>query len=449
MRSITRRTVLRGLGTAMALPFLEAMIPTRAFGVTTPAAAAAKAAIGPKRVAWVYVPNGITMEQWTPAEVGPNYTATRILQPISAFRDRTLVITGMVCDKANANGDGPGDHARANAAYLTGAQPKKNQGSSIKVGVSIDQAIAQKVGHLTKFPSLEIGYEEGKQVGSCDSGYACAYNANLSWRNENTPVVKDCNPQSVFDRLFNNGVPGESAEAKAKRLARRKSVLDFVQDDAKSLQAQIGSSDKRKVDEYLTSIREIEVRMNRTEPETTIPEGAVRPEAGSREFPVHVKLMIDLMVLAFQGDLTRVITFPFANELSAQKYPWCGADVTHHGTSHHMHDPKKIELITKINVFHMEQFAYMLGKLDAVKEGNGSLLDNLLISYGSGTSDGDRHNHDNLPLLLVGKGGGTVATGQHVRLNKVPINNLWTAMAERVDVHLDKFGDATGSQKLA
>src|SRR4051812_18384106 len=379
MRMITRRTVLKGLGTAVALPFLEAMMPRVAMGATT----AAKAAIGPRRVAWVYVPNGITMEQWTPAEVGTEYAMTRVLEPIAAFRDRTMVLSGLVCDKANANGDGPGDHARAMAAYLTGSQPRKSQGAALKVGMSADQAIAEKIGHITKFPSLEIGFEEGKQIGSCDSGYACAYNANLSWRNENMPLVKDCNPQSVFDRLFGNGNPGESAEAKAKREARRKSVLDFVLDDAKGLQKNIGMTDKRKVDEYLASIREIEVRMNRTEPEVAIPDGAVRPpDLTTREFPVHVKLMIDMMVLAFQGDLTRVITFPFTNELSAQKYPWCGADVTHHGTSHHMRNPEKIELITKINVFHTQHLAYMLEKLDAIKEANGSILDNSLIAYG-------------------------------------------------------------------
>jgi len=444
MTPISRRTVLKGIGTAIALPFLEAMAPKlgggRALGATA-------AAAGPKRVAWIYVPNGITMQQWTPAEVGANYTTTRVLEPIKAFKDRTLVVSGLIADKANANGDGPGDHARAMAAYLTGSQPGKNVPTGLRVGISADQLVASKM-KGTKFPSLELGTEEGKQVGSCDSNYPCAYNANLCWKSENQPMVKDCNPQSVFDRLFGAGNPGESEEARQKRLARRKSVLDFVLDDAKGLQNQVSSTDKRKMDEYMTTIREIETRLNRTEPETPIPAGAVRPEQKSREFPVHVKLMIDMMVLAFQADLTRVITFPFTNELSAMKYPWCGADVTHHGTSHHMNNPEKVELITKIQVFHMQQFAYLLQKLDAIKEGTSSVLDNSLIAYGSGVSDGDRHNHDNLPFILVGKGGGTVATGQHVKVNRVPINNMWLAMAERMGVKADKFGDATGVFKI-
>jgi hypothetical protein len=222
-------------------------------------------------------------------------------------------------------------------------------------------------------------------------------------------------------------------------------------EDAKGLQNSIGSADKRKVDEYLTSVREIEIRMNRTEP-SAIPEGVTRPgelpPIATREFPTHVKLMIDMMVLAFQGDLTRVICFPFTNELSAQKYPWCDADVTHHGNSHHMRNPQKIEFNTRINVFHMQHFAYLLEKLDAIKEANGSILDNSLIAYGSGCSDGDRHNHDNLPILLVGKGGGTVNTGQHIRVNKEPLNNLWLAMAERMGVTLENFGDATRVMKI-
>jgi len=444
MRSITRRTVLKGLGTAVALPFLEAMMPRRAMGAATAGITA-----GPKRVAWVYVPNGVTMQAWTPAQVGANYASTRILEPIAAFKDRTLVISGLMCDKANANGDGPGDHARAGAAYLTGSQPSKKVSDGMHVGVSADQVIAEKVGHITKFPSLEIGNEEGKQVGNCDNAYPCAYNANLSWRNESSPAVKDCNPQSVFDRLFGNGLAGESEEARAKRMTRRKSVLDFVMDDAKSLQNQMGTSDKHKVDEYLTSIREIEVRLSRTDAKAEVPKDAVRPVSpGVRDFPDNCKLMIDMLVLAFQGDLTRVITFPFTNELSPMKYPWCGADVTHHGTSHHMNDPQKIELITKINVYHMQHFAYLLEKLDAIKEGNASILDNSLISYGSGVGDGDRHNHDNLPTLLVGKGGGTVATGQHIRVNRVPINNLWMAMMDRMNVHPTKFGDGTGVLKI-
>jgi len=449
---ITRRTALRGLGTAMALPFLEAMIPTRAFGATAGSAAARAAMIGPRRAVWIYVPNGIVMQNWTPAQTGSSYELTTILQPLAPFKDKLLVITGLECDKANPNGDGGGDHARAMSAYLTGCQPRKTGGANIKVGQSVDQAIAERVGHLTKFPSLEIGIEEGKQVGACDSGYACSYSHNVSWRNENTPVIKDCNPQSVFDRLFGNGDPRESAEAKAKREARRKSVLDFVMEDARQLQGQMGMGDKRKVDEYLASIREIEVRLSKSEkePPTPPPDGAVRPADVKREYPDHAKLMCDMLVLAFQGDLTRISTFPFASEGSDQTYPWAEAPVPHHGTSHHMNDPAKLALLTKINLFHMQHLVYLLKKLDSIQEGNGSILDNSMICYGSGNSDGNRHNHDNLPFIMLGKGGGTVATGRHLKLEtKAPINNLWEAIMDRMDAHHDKLGDSTGTLKIA
>lgn len=444
---MSRRTLLRGMGTAIALPFLESMIPTRRL-FAAEAGAGAKLA-GPRRVAWLYVPNGVNIPNWMPSEFGSSYELSPTLKPLAAFRSKMTVVSGLVCDKANANGDGPGDHARAMSAYLTGAQPRKTEGANIKLGMSIDQAIAGKVGHLTKFPSLELGIEEGKQVGRCDSGYSCAYSHSLAWRGEETPIVKDCDPQSVFDRLFTNGDPRESAEARARRENDRKSVLDYVLQDAKSFQGNLGSADKRKMDEYLTSIREIEIRLNRTVVEAPPPAGAERPAGKPREFPDHTKLMLDMMVLAFQTDLTRVVTFPFADEGSNQKYPWATADVPHHGTSHHQGDAAKLEALARINVFHIEHLRYLLEKLDSIQEGNGSILDNSLIAYGSGNSDGQRHNHDNLPTLLLGKGGGTVTLGRHVSYDGQPITNLWLSMAERVGAPMERLGDSTGRLSLA
>jgi hypothetical protein len=460
---MSRRTLLRGLGTALALPVLDSMIPTRLLGVE--AKTAAKVAAVPRRVAWIYVPNGINMDQWTPADVGSAYQLTPTLQPLAEFRDKFSVVSGLVCDKANPNGDGPGDHARAMSAYLTGAQPRKTEGANIHLGLSADQAAADKIGHLTKFPSLELGIEEGKQIGRCDSGYSCAYSHTVSWRSDTTPVVKDCDPQSVFDRLFSNGDPRESAESRARRQNDRKSVLDFVLDDASNVQKRLDATDRQKLDEYLTSVREIEVRLTKAalEPAAAPPEGAVRPEfdshTGTRpnggattsdKYAVHVPLMIDMMVLAFQADLTRVITLPFADEGSNQTYPWEGANVPHHGTSHHMGDPAKLAMLAKINTFHIKQVAYLMKKLDSIKEANGStVLDNVLISYGSGNSDGNRHNHDNLPLLLIGKGGNTVASGRHVRFDGTPVNNLWLSMLDRVGAPLDRLGDSTGRVALA
>ena len=459
---MSRRTMLQGLGTAIALPVLDSMIPTRLCGAEAKAAAQAVAA--PKRVAWMYVPNGIDMQNWTPATEGAAYELTPTLQPLAPFRDKFSVLSGLVCDKANPNGDGPGDHARAMSAYLTGTQPRKTEGANLKLGRSADQAAADKIGHFTKFRSLEFGIEEGQQVGRCDSGYSCAYSHTISWRSDVTPVVKDCSPKSVFDRMFGNGDPLESAEGRARREANRKSILDFVLSDAHRLGKNLTYTDKQKMDEYLTAIREIEVRLGKAaDAPTPIPAGAVRPSdfdntAGTRKlggattkdnYVVHLPLMLDLMVLAFQTDLTRVITFPFADEQSNQTYAWAGANVAHHGTSHHQGDPAKQAMLAKINKYHVEQLASLLKKLDSIKESNGTtLLDNSLIAYGSGNSDGNRHNHDNLPTLLLGKGGGAVTAGRHVRHNGDPITNLWLSMLDRVGAPLDRLGDSTGRLAL-
>ena len=459
---MSRRTMLRGLGTAIALPVLDSMIPTRLLGAD--AKAAAKAVAAPKRLAWLYVPNGIHMADWTPAETGAGYQLTPTLKPLAGFKDKMTVISGLVCDKANANGDGPGDHARAMSAYLTGEQPRKTEGANLKLGISADQAAADKVGHLTKFRSLELGIEEGKQIGRCDSGYSCAYSHTISWRSDTTPVVKDCDPRSVFDRMFTNGDPLESAESRARREGNRKSILDFVLDDANRVQKNLGYTDKQKMDEYLTAIREIEVRVGKNAKESiAIPDGAVRPDfdnsAGTRKlggattndnYVVHVPLMLDLMVLAFQTDQTRVLTLPLADEQSNQTYAWAGANVPHHGTSHHQGDPAKQAMLAKINTYHVEQLAYLLKKLDAIKESNGlGILDNSLIAYGSGNSDGNRHNHDDLPLILLGKGGGSVTPGRHLRYDGVPVTNLWLSMLDRVGAPLPRLGDSTGRIALA
>jgi hypothetical protein len=366
-----------------------------------------------------------------------------------------LVASGLTCNKANANGDGPGDHARANASYLTGVQASNSQGSGIHLGISVDQAAATKVGLLTRFPSLEMGMEQGGQ-GNCDNGYSCAYQHNMAWRNATTPVAKECNPQAVFDRLFGGGSAGESAQARAAAQQKQKSILDFALADAKTMQAKVGSTDLQKLDEYFTSIREIEVRLGKAsvEPQVKIPADAVRPPAmaaknGGSTYDTRLPLMLDMMVLAFQADLTRVITFPFADEGSNQTYGFADAPVPHHSTSHHMNDPVKIALLDKINAYHIKNFAYMLTKLDKIKEGNGSILDNSLIAYGCGISDGNKHNHNNLPLVLVGKGGGGITTGQHVQYNNVPINNMWLGMLDHVGAHWDTVGDSTGRISLA
>jgi hypothetical protein len=437
-RRISRRTVLRGLGTAVALPFLEAMEPALS------RAAGAKAA--PRRMAFLYVPNGAHMPDWTPKEVGANFQLPWILEPLAPFKDDLLVLTGLTCDKARPNGDGPGDHARAMAAFLTGCQPRKTAGADIKAGVSVDQVAALKIGHQTKLSSLEIGCDRGQQAGNCDSGYSCAYSANLSWRGDATPMPKEINPRLVFDRLFAAGPNEDVKAARDKRDRYRKSVLDFVAEDARRLHVQLGSVYQRKLDEYLTAVRELEVRIAQGGREPVkAPPGVTRPGDEPAEYKEHIRQLADLLVLAFQGDLTRVSTFVFANEGSNRSYRFMDVPEGHHDLSHHANDKEKQEKIRRINRFHAEQFAYMLGKLKAIKEGERTLLDNCMILYGSGNSDGNRHNHDDLPILLLGKGGGSIKPGRHVRFPaETPLTNLYLSMLDRMGTPVNRLGDSTG-----
>lgn len=447
-KSISLRTALKGLGTAIALPFLES------FAVGAPAGASL-AAGAPKRVAFCYVPNGVVMPSWTPATEGKLKELTGILEPLNAHKEYVNVISGLTCDKARANGDGPGDHARAMSAFLTGRQPRKTSGADIRVGMSADQVVATAIGDKTRFPSLELGIERGQQAGNCDSGYSCAYSSNLSWRGESTPNAKECDPKAVFERLFSGTDPKELAEARAKRELYNKSVLDFVMEDAKGLNATLGAGDKKKVDEYLTSVREVEQQIqkakaasNKPAPKPNMP----APTGIPKEVQDHMRLMADLMVLAFQTDLTRVATLPFANDGSNRSYKMIDVSEGHHELSHHGNDAAKLAKIKKINTFHMEQFAYLVGKMKAVKEPNGtSLLDSVMLVYGSGIGDGNRHNHDDLPILLVGKGGGTVEGGRHLVFPKradTPLNNLYLALFERMGAPSKSFGDSTGVLKL-
>jgi hypothetical protein len=440
---LSRRAVLRGTGTLIALPWLEAMLPA----IVTGAEAAKKP---PVRMAFLYVPNGVRMESWTPTQSGMDYELSPILAPLKNVKDELLVLSGLAQQKAFANGDGPGDHARAMATFLTGCQARKTSGADIKVGVSVDQVAAEKVGKNTRFASLEIGCEGGRDAGSCDSGYSCAYSNNLSWRGESTPNYKEINPRAVFDRLFGTGSAGGDH-----RDLYKKSILDFVQEDASSLRNKLGVTDQRKLDEYLTSIRDIERRLAAAQPDVkTIVGDVKRPIGFSREkYEEHLRVMGDLLTLAFQADLTRIATFVFANDGSNRSYRPIGVNEGHHDISHHNRDAEKLEKIQKINTFHITQLAYFLEKLKAVKEGEGTLLDNCMIVYGSGIGDGNRHNHDNLPILLAGKGGGTIKTGRHLKVGGggfrggVPLNNLYLSMLDRMDAGVPSLGDSTGRFK--
>ena len=435
---ISRRTVLRGLGAMVALPWLEAMAP-QSIRAASPATSSV-----PNRLAFLYVPNGVNMSAWKPVHEGALGELPEILKPLTPLKDDLLVLSGLTADKARAHGDGGGDHARALAAFLTGCQPRKTDGIDIRAGVSVDQVVASRIGDQTRLPSLEIGCEPGAMAGNCDSGYSCVYSSTMSWRSATQPLPKEINPKLVFERLFGAGKDAD----RARRDAKRKSVLDFVREDAGDLRNRLGANDQRKLDEYFTAVRDIEERIARSDklPPVKAPD-ITRPTRVPAKFEEHVKLQCDLLVLAFQADLTRVCTFVLCNEGSNRPYGFIGVTEGHHDLSHHGGDPKKLAKIKQINTFHITQFAYLLTKLKAIKEGDGTLLDHCMIAYGSGNSDGNRHNHDDLPILLAGRGGGTLKTGRHLRFPRgkdTPLNNLWLSLLDRMSVRVEGLGDATG-----
>ncbi len=436
-KPISRRTVLRGLGVAVALPWLESMSPLTAWGETSGSAKPA-----PNRMAFLYVPNGINMADWTPQAEGPGYELTPTLQPLASVKDQLLVLTGLTADKARPNGDGGGDHARALGAFLTGAQPRKTAGTDIRAGISADQVAAARIGDQTWLPSLEIGCEAGAMAGNCDSGYSCVYSSTMSWRSATQPLPKEVNPKAVFERLFST-TPNA---ARAQRDARRKSVLDFIREDSQDLAGRLSANDRRKLDEYFSTIRDIEQRISRSATAPTLPAPGYQPPVGMpKQYEEHLRLMCDLIVLAFQADVTRVCTFVLANEGSNRSYPFIEVPEGHHELSHHSNDQAKKHKLHLINAFHVRQLAYLLEKLRSVPEGDGTLLDHAMIAYGSGNSDGNRHNHDDLPVLLAGGGCGTLKSGRHIRYpNETPLTNLWLAMLNRMSVETAQLGDSTG-----
>lgn len=434
---ISRRTILRGLGVSLSLPWLEAMGPIGAWAET-----ADPKTVAPNRMAFLYVPNGKHMPDWTPKQEGSDFELTPILEPLAAVKHKLLVFSGLTADKARPYGDGGGGHARAMAAYLTGVHPNKTDGTDIRNGISVDQAAAAHVGHRTRLASLEVGTEHGAMAGNCDSGYSCVYTSTMSWRSATQPLPKQVNPKIVFERLFGSG-----DQAQQKRNARRRSILDYVREDSKGLERGLSTNDVRKLDEYFSSIRDIEQRMERAEklPPVKVPDYPA-PTGIPASYEEHIRLMCDLLVLAFQTDVTRIATFVLANEASNKPYPFIGVPDGHHDVSHHGGDAAKHEKIKKINLFHTKQLAYLLERLDAIQEGDGTLLDHAMIAYGSGIHDGNAHNHEDLPVLLAGGGCGTLSTGRHVRYEKeTPLNNLWVSMLNRMEITVEKLGDSTGT----
>jgi hypothetical protein len=436
---LPRRTFLKGLGTAMALPLLDVMGP-----LATAASETTKAV--PRRMAFVYVPNGKNMADWTPSEFGKDFKLPYILEPLTPVKDDLLVISGLGHVNATAGTDGAGDHARASATFLTGCRARKTSGADIKVGISIDQLAAEKIGKFTRLSSLELGCDRGQQAGNCDSGYSCAYSYNISWKTESTPMPPEVDPRLVFERLFASSVRAETAEARAKRRRNQKSILDFVLDDARRLRSNLGATDQRKLDEYLTAVRELESRIERAEKFAIALPDYKQPSGIPAEYEDHLKLMFDLLALAFQTDTTRISSFVLAHDGSNRPYPSIGVSEGHHDLSHHENKEEKKKKIARINQFHIQQFAYFIQKLKSIKEGEGTLLDNCMVVYGSGLADGNAHAHEDLPVLMAGRGGNTIETGRHIKFpSHTPMTNLYLSIMDRVGAPIARIGDSTST----
>lgn len=442
-RRLSRRrflagTALRGLGTAVALPALGSLGKARAAG---------DAAQPPARMAFVYVPNGVNVDRWRSDGEGRDYRLGPTLEPLAALRDQFQVISGLAHRNGTAGPDGAGDHARATATILTGARPRKTAGADIRAGISVDQFAAQRIGRSTRLPSLELSCDSHRASGACDSGYACAYSYNMSWRSESQPATAESNPRLVFERLFGAGRGPERARSLAARREGRRSILDFVAEEARGLAAGLDAADRRKLDEYLTGIREIETQLDRFDalPVPQVPDldfGDGPPPS----YGEHMRLMADMLALAFRTDSTRVATLMFAHDGSNRTFPEIGVGDGHHSISHHQDDPEKLAKIAAIDRFYAEQFAHLLRRLAEAKEADGrSVLDHSMIVYASGLSDGNRHSHADLPVILAGGAGGRLAAGRHLRLpGERPMADLFVTMLDLVGAATDRFGDSQG-----
>ncbi len=439
-KALPRRTFLRGLGaTAVALPFLDAMTPALS-ARTTP----------PVRLAFMYVPNGIDMANWNIPEAGPiGADLPRILKPLAAFKDDFIQLGNLTHNSGRALLDGAGDHGRCAGSYLTGIQVRKST-TDIKASVSCDQLIANQIGHETRFASLELGMDDSRQAGDCDSGYSCAYTNNLAWRSETQPLPPVLDPRVLFERLF--GTEADlTPEQRERRTRYRRSILDFITGDTAKLKNDLGTTDRRKLDEYLSSIREVERQLEKAERESVVIDpGMTKPYGVPPDFGEHFKLMTDMITIAFQADLTRVLTFLMTREGTSRSYREIGIADGHHPCTHHQGNPDLMAKVTRINEYHAAQLAGWLHKLKNTPEGDSNLLDNSMIVYGAGLSDGNRHLHEDLPTLLIGKGGNVFKPGRRVIYRKeTPMANFHLTLMDRMGVHVDHFGDASGRLDLA
>ena len=433
-KRLPRRTFLRGAGTAIALPLLDAMMP---------AFATAAQQESPVRLVFAYVPNGMIMRYWTPQKTGKDFEFTRILKPLEPFRDDLMILTGL--HHRNAIGSG-GDHARAAGTYFTGVAPKRAGSAELEVGISVDQIAAQVLGSRTRLPSLELGCEGTPMVGSCDGGYSCAYLNNMSWRDATTPVPPEANPRAVFERLYGSLDTDPDPAVQQRLSENRRSVLDYVREETRHLLLTLGTADRRKLDEYETAIRDIEKRIARVETDNReLPADMSKPSGIPTGFVEHARLMADLLAIALQADITRVATLIYGKEASTRVYPELNFADSHHPVTHHRGRPEMIEKTVKIECHHLEQFAYFVQKLKSIREGNGTVLDHSMIVYGASMSDPNEHFHYDVPCLLLGRGDGSLKPGRHIVYTPdTPQTNLWLALLDRMGVNTEKLGDSTG-----
>lgn len=444
--AMNRRHFLRGLGACVALPAFVSLTPARLLAAATAARLATTATGAPLRTAFVFFPNGAIPSRWWPEGGLTDFSLGSTLQPLESLRPQVQVLGGLDHANANPGNDGGGDHARGNSVFLTGVRINKSA-TDVRAGISIDQAIANEVGHLTRFPSIELSCDANRRASGCDSGYSCAYQYNIAWQSATTPMPPESNPRMVFERLFGAGAHGERAANAQQRMMSRRSVLDFVLDDARRMQRRLDRPDREKLDQYLTGIRDVERRIQKAErfgpnvdPAEPTPVGIPDSQAE------YVELMYDMMLLAFKTDSTRVATFVLGHDGDNRSFSEIGIAEGHHDLSHHQNNAERIEKVAQIDRWYTEQFARFLQRMDATPDVDGhSLLHNSRIVYGSGNADGNRHTHENLPVLLAGGGGGLLTPGRYVRHGGQPMSNLFLGLAETAGVTtLDRFGDSTG-----
>jgi hypothetical protein len=436
-KAISRRTVLRGIGTAVALPVLDAMVPALTAAADTPLKPV-------RRLGVVYHPNGVIYENWLPKGAGPRFELSPVLAPLEPFRDKLLVVTGLSSHQAEALGDGGGDHSRATGSYLTGVHVRKSD-SLVQSSVSMDQIAARALQSETQLSSLQLTMDDNSLVGSCDVGYSCAYSSTLSWLTPTLPLMAENNPRVVFERLFGSS-DSTDPRVRRSRLRQDRSILDSVTARVRQLQRQLGPADSTKMNDYLESLRDVERRIQKAE-EQSATEGldVDRPAGVPEGFEPHAQLLYDLQLLAYQSDLTRVITFMYGREQTGRPYPQIGIPEPHHSLTHHQNDPVKMEKCTAIQTYHVKLFAAYLEKLRATPDGDGSLLDHVILLYGSGISNSDRHTHGPLPTLLLGGGAGTIKGGRHlVYPDDTPLTNLQLTLLNKMGVPAETLGDSTG-----